>query len=86
MISKLPALINLVHGSKDGVEKLVIAFLADHANFAKAHIEKRIKEIAKKERHPDGHGSMRWVVFPELLAAHAVEVKINDLNVCNIKY
>ena len=68
LLLKLPALVKLLHGSKDGVEKLVLSFIADHPTFAKAHIEKRIKEIAKKEKHPDGHGSMRWVVASEFLA------------------
>jgi len=64
----LAELITFIHGKKDGVDKLVNAFQAEHPKLAKTHVKKRIGEIAEKERHADGHGTQRWIVKKEFVA------------------
>jgi hypothetical protein len=64
-----------VHGSKEGVDKLVLSFHAENPNVPKAQIKRRIAEIAEKERHPDGHGSLRFVVKSEMKEKANVEVR-----------
>lgn len=62
-------LVQLVHGSKDGVEKLVNAFVEQNAHVSKAQTKKRILEIAEKKKHVDGYGSLRWIVQDSVLSA-----------------
>lgn len=61
----------LVHGSKDGVDKLVNAFVEQNAHVSKAQTKKRILEIAEKKKHADGYGSLRWIVQDALLSTAA---------------
>jgi len=58
----LPALVKLVHGRREGIEKLVADFIADHPTEVKAKVERKLREIADKKKHDEGYGNARWVV------------------------
>lgn len=74
-----------MHGKKDGVDKLVASFQAEYPAIAqvvsKTQTRKRITEIADKEKHVDGHGTVRWVCKKEFLdaAQAATGVEVSDL-------
>lgn len=90
---QMPDLLKAVHGSKDGMDKLVLAFHESHASFPKAQIKKRIQDAACKLRGGESysvelsgavssgptHGSARWIVHAEKWAAH-----VHDVPVCLI--
>jgi hypothetical protein len=54
-----------VIGKKEGWDKLVETFQADHPYLAKAQIKRKIFEISSRSAHPKGHGALRWVLKPE---------------------
>jgi hypothetical protein len=62
-------LIRFLHGKKDGMDKLVVAFFTEHpvvANtISKNYLRNKISEIADKQKHTDGYGTLRWIVKPE---------------------
>ncbi|KRY83852.1 hypothetical protein T4D_6882 [Trichinella pseudospiralis] len=68
----LPDLINLVHGSKAGLQKIVDAFIEKCSSMnvdeipSKRQTEKKIREIAKRELLPGGTTPC-WVVSDELV-------------------
>ncbi|KRX43603.1 hypothetical protein T05_13613, partial [Trichinella murrelli] len=68
----LPDLINMVHGSKAGLQKIVDAFLEKCSSMnideipSKRQTEKKIREIAKRELLP-GSSTSCWVVSDELV-------------------
>jgi hypothetical protein len=70
----MPELAKFVHGKKDGIDKLVLAFHALHPTFSKLQIQKRIKDLADKARHADGHGTSRFMVKPEMLEKLQIKV------------
>jgi hypothetical protein len=70
----MPELAKFVHGKKDGIDKLVLAFHALHPAFSKLQIQKRIKDLADKARHADGHGTSRFMVKPEMLEKLQIKV------------
>jgi hypothetical protein len=70
----MPELAKFVHGKKDGIDKLVLAFHALHPTFSKLQIQKRIKDLSDKTRHADGHGSSRFMVKPEMLEKLQIKV------------
>ncbi|KRX28319.1 hypothetical protein T07_4706, partial [Trichinella nelsoni] len=71
-VSVLPDLINMVHGSKAGLQKIVDAFIEKCSSMnideipSKRQTEKKIREIAKRELLPGGSTSC-WVVSDELV-------------------
>ena len=65
-------LAKLVNGKKDGVDKLVDAFVIDNPSVPKAQVKKKIQEVASRSRHPDGYGCQRWVVKADLCEALGV--------------
>ncbi len=67
----------LVHGSKDGIDKLVNAFVEQCPHISKAQTKKRLLEIAEKKKHAEGHGSPRWIVKEEVLLLSSVAVDAN---------
>lgn len=62
-----------IQGKKDGVEKLVISFQADHPLVSKAETKRRIIELAERKKHADGYGTTRWVCREDKLAVLAAE-------------
>ena len=60
--AQLLDLVKLVHGSKDGMDKLMVNFNLVHAAVPKAAVKRAILEVADKEKHTQGHGGQRWVV------------------------
>jgi hypothetical protein len=74
--AKLPELAKFVHGKKDGIDKLVLAFHALYPAFSKLQIQKRIKEIADKAKHVDGYGTARFMVKPEILEKLQIKVSM----------
>ena len=58
----LPALVKLVHGRREGIEKLVADFIADHPSESKGKVERKLREIADKKKSDEGFGNARWVV------------------------
>ena len=60
--AQLLDLVKLVHGSKDGMDKLMVNFNLVHAAVPKAAVKRAILEVADKEKHAQGHGGQRWVV------------------------
>lgn len=70
-------LVVLVHGSKDGIDKLVNAFVEQCPHISKAQTKKRLLEIAEKKKHAEGHGSPRWIVKEEVLLLSSVAVDAN---------
>ena len=60
--AQLLDLVKLVHGSKDGMDKLMVNFNLVHPAVPKAAVKRTILEVADKEKHAQGHGGQRWVV------------------------
>lgn len=67
-------MIRLIHGKKEGVDKLINTFHESNPLVAKAQIKKRISEISEKTKHADGYGSLRFIVKHELLVQHCPEL------------
>lgn len=70
----LPALVKLVHGRRDGIEKLVADFIADHPTEIKAKVERKLREIANKTKSDEGHGNARWVVKQSVIESLGLTV------------
>lgn len=62
-----------IQGKKDGVDKLVVSFQADHPLVSKAETKRRIVELAERKKHADGYGTVRWVCREDKLASLAAE-------------
>lgn len=79
-------LIMLIHGKKDGVDKLVNSFHETHTNIpklSKTEIKKKILDISCKQKHVEGYGSYRLVVNGDVLSFYSVEVCIDmEINDC----
>ena len=77
----LPALVKLVHGRKDGCDKLVAEFCAveAHAKETKANIARKIKDIAEKRKAEEGHGTARWVVHSKFVTAAGLTFRDADV-------
>lgn len=71
---QMKAFITLVHGQKQGIDKIVETFKASFPDLSKNFIQKTLQTIAVKERAADGSGSLRWMVRPEVMAEAAVEI------------
>ncbi len=67
-------MIRLIHGKKDGIDKLIISFHESNPFVAKAQIKKRISEISEKTKHSEGYGSPRFLVKQELLVQHCPDL------------
>lgn len=66
-------LIRFIHGKKDGSDKLTVSFQELHPTLSKAQIHKQIRELATKTKDViTGHGSLRWVVRPDVLEQHGL--------------
>lgn len=70
----MKAFISLVHGQKQGIDKIVETFKASFPELSKNFIQKTLQMIAVKERAADGSGSLRWMVKPEVIAEAGVEI------------
>jgi len=70
----LPALVKLVHGRREGIEKLVTDFIADHPTEIKAKVERKLREIADKTKSDEGHGNARWVVKQSVIESLGLTV------------
>ena len=64
----------MIHGKKEGVDKLINSFHESNPLIAKAQIKKRISEISEKTKHSDGYGSARFIVKMDLLAQQCPEL------------
>ncbi len=73
-LSQIVDLIRLIHGKKDGIDKLIISFHESNPLIAKAQIKKRITEISEKTKHCEGYGSPRFLVKHELLVQHCPDL------------
>ena len=73
--AKMPELARFVHGKKEGIDKLVLAFHALYPKFSKLQIQKRIKEITNKAKHSEGYGTSRFLVKPEILEKLQISVR-----------
>ncbi len=68
-------MINLLHGQKLGMEKIVENFKISFPEVPKSLVFRTIKDIATKERGSDGSGSYRWVVKDTIASDIMMEVK-----------
>lgn len=57
-----------IHGKKEGCDNLVESFVSTFPSVPKVRVKRKIKEIAERKRHQDGHGSMRWVVKDDFIS------------------
>jgi hypothetical protein len=73
-IIQIADLIRLIHGKKEGVDKLINTFHESNPLVAKAQIKKRISEISEKTKHSDGYGSARFIVKQEMLVEHCPDL------------
>ncbi len=69
-------LIKLLHGKKEGIDKLVNSFHEQFSYMSKVQIKKRMCEIADKSKHSDGYGTSRYLVKTEFLLKHCPEVRV----------
>ena len=82
--SLLPDLVKFVYGKKDGLEKLVTGFHERHPLEIKANINRRIRQIAEKQKHTDGHGQARWVVKADIVEQLALTVGTSSVPVVDV--
>jgi hypothetical protein len=75
----------MIHGKKEGVDKLVLSFHEQHGHISKAQIKKRILEISEKGKHSDGYGTSRFLVKAELLSTHCPELVSQEIFFTPIK-
>jgi hypothetical protein len=71
----LPELIRLIHGKKDGIEKLQHLFQENHLNISKSQIKKRIFEVAEKKDKNAG-GSGKWLVKDEFISLYGPDIPV----------
>ena len=69
-------LIQAIHGSKDGIDRIILAFHETHSHVPKAQIKKKIGEISEKVKSPEGTGTPRFIVKPEFLKEVSLEVSL----------
>ena len=65
---------------------LSAAIAKEMSSISKALIRKTIHEVAKRDKHPDGHGTQRWVCKPEallLVEKSAQDIKVNIIHTYN---
>jgi hypothetical protein len=78
-------LVKLIHGRKEGVDKLVVLFGDSHPEGPqppKAQIKKKILEISSRCKHEDGYGTVRVLVNKDVLQS----LNIENVSQKDIKY
>ena len=76
MYTQVRDLVKLVHGRKEGIDKLVAMFSDAHPNgpqTPKAQIKKKILEISSRSKHVDGYGTVRVIVNKDILEMLSIE-------------
>jgi hypothetical protein len=61
----LRRLAETVHGTKDGLDKIVDTFRVEFSDIPKTQIVKQVKDMCDKCKAAEGYGSQRWLVKAE---------------------